>query len=265
MYLLGRTQMIPEAGYEEAVRRIMSVGFDGVEINIYDRSFRLREEFYHAGFAKTMKEILKRNGVTAFSVGAHMDYTAGREAFEKVRGALFVAAEIGAGAVIVTGAVKRAEEEFKAQWSRQLEALGKLCFGAEEEGVNLALEFEPGFVIDSTALMLEAFGEIRSPRLCVNADIGHMFLQDKEPLKSIEECGSRIVHAHLDNMKQGVHNHLVPYEGDMDMKAYLRALRSAGFDGTASLDVYQYDYEAVAPKSLAYLRGLLDGGQSTAQ
>ena len=57
----------------------------------------------------------------------------------------------------------------------------------------------------------------------MNADIGHMFLQDQDPLALIDKCGPYIVHAHLENMK-GVHNHLVPYEGDMDLTAYLQSL-----------------------------------------
>ena len=52
-------------------------------------------------------------------------------------------------------------------------------------------------------------------------------------------------------------DHLVPYEGDMDLTAYLQKLISVGFDGTASLDVYQYDYEAVAEKSVEYLKQIL--------
>lgn len=57
--------------------------------------------------------------------------------------------------------------------------------------------------------------------------------------------------------EKGIHNHLVPYEGDMDLTAYLQKLISVGFDGPASLDVYQYDYEAVAEKSVEYLKQIL--------
>ena len=118
----------------------------------------------------------------------------------------------------------------------------ELCRIAEEYEVYLAVEFEPGFVIDNSELLLKAFDQIGSPILRMNADIGHMFLQDPAPLASIDKCGPYIVHAHLENMKKGIHNHLVPYEVDMDLTAYLQKLISVGFDGPASLDVYQYDY-----------------------
>ena len=59
-------------------------------------------------------------------------------------------------------------------------------------------------------------------------------------------------------MKAGVHNHLLPYEGDMDLSLYLAALVEVGFEGGLALDLYQHDYEAVARDSISYIRGLLE-------
>jgi sugar phosphate isomerase/epimerase len=58
-------------------------------------------------------------------------------------------------------------------------------------------------------------------------------------------------------MAQGVHDHLLPQEGDMDLSLYLRALHGVGYEGPLSLDLYKYEYEVVAPQAIAYLRGLL--------
>ena len=65
MYLLGRTQMIPAATYEEAVARIMKQGFDGVELDIYDINFQPRKEFFGDGFASKIKACLNAFGVKA--------------------------------------------------------------------------------------------------------------------------------------------------------------------------------------------------------
>lgn len=42
----------------------------------------------------------------------------------------------------------------------------------------------------------------------------------------------------------------------MDLAACFRWLGTAGFDGPMALDLYQDNYEAVAPRSLEYLREL---------
>ena len=257
MYILGRTQMIPAASYEEAIARIMKKGFDGVELDIYDVNFQARNEFFQEGFAEKIKECMKKNGVKAYSIGAHMDFTENEDKFRTVEKAIPIAAAAGTDTVIINGAVRREGEAFEKQWERQINRMKELCRIAEEYEVYLAVEFEPGFVIDNSELLLKAFDQIGSPILRMNADIGHMFLQDPAPLASIDKCGPYIVHAHLENMKKGIHNHLVPYEVDMDLTAYLQKLISVGFDGPASLDVYQYDYEAVAEKSVEYLKGIL--------
>ncbi len=42
----------------------------------------------------------------------------------------------------------------------------------------------------------------------------------------------------------------------MDLRLYLRELEIIGFTGALSLDLYDYDYEKVAPEALEYLRSL---------
>jgi sugar phosphate isomerase/epimerase len=256
MFILGRTQMILVNSYEEALKRIMAKGFDGVEIDIYNRDFQPRDDFYEEGFPARMKELMLRYEVKALSVGAHMDYTESETKFNAVKNAIPVASELGSSLIIINGPHKKENEPFELQWNRQIEATKELCKTAEQYHVFLAMEFEPGFVIDSTELMLKAFSEIDSPMMRVNADIGHMFLLDPDPLKAIEQCGRYIVHCHMENMKRGIHNHLVPYEGDMNLPEYIAKLRSIGFDGPASFDVYQYDYEAVAEKSVQYFKSI---------
>ncbi len=257
MYILGRVQMLAPLPYEEGVKRLMEKGFDGIEFGISDREFKPRPEFFAPGFAEEMKRVIRRYGVKAYSVSAHMDYTESEEAFKAVHDAIRVAKEMGAPLVIINGAKLREEEPYDVQWARQIEKTKELCKYAEELGIDLAMEFEPGFVLDNTERMLRAFDEIGSPVLKVNADVGHVFLQDPDPMAAIESCKGLIVHAHLENMKTGVHNHLVPYEGDMDLPGYIAKLREVGFDGMAAFDAYQYDYEAVAEDSVKYFKGIL--------
>ena len=257
MLICGRTQLIESDSYPDAVRRLMAKGYDGIEVGIYDRSFNPREAFFRADFPETILKTFEENGVRAWSIGAHMDYTREHERFEAVLGAIEVAKRIGTKIVIISGPFRNEEEPFAAQWSRQIEALRRLCEKAEREGIDLAFEYEPGFVIDCCELFLKAAEEVGSSALKINADIGHFFLLDRDPIGTIEILKDRIVHAHVENMQRGVHNHLVPYEGDMDLVTYFRKLREIGFDGMASFDAYQYDYEAVSEQSVRFFKEIL--------
>lgn len=55
---------------------------------------------------------------------------------------------------------------------------------------------------------------------------------------------------------QELHRHLVPYKGDMDLREYFAAMKKAGFDGAAALDIYEGDYEEQGKASVEYLKGL---------
>jgi sugar phosphate isomerase/epimerase len=72
--------------------------------------------------------------------------------------------------------------------------------------------------------------------------------------------GECIAHCHIENMATGVHRHLLPWDGDMDLAAYLSALAGVGYDGALSLDLYGIDYLGEAPRCFSYLRGLMPEG-----
>lgn len=249
--------MLPQFSYTEAVDFIMDAGFDGIEISAFDKQFRPREAFYAPGFAAKMREAMERRGVRGFSVSAHMDYTQSTEAFGIVRDMIRVASELGSKYAIINGAIRREEEEYDAQWDAMILKTQELARIAGELGVQLAIEYEPGFVIDNTELLLRAIREIDSQVIGINCDIGHVFLCDADPMYAIEQSAPYILQCHVENMACGIHNHLVPWEGDMDLPAYIAKLREVGFDGGLGLDLYQYEYADVCAKCAAYFRELL--------
>jgi sugar phosphate isomerase/epimerase len=128
---------------------------------------------------------------------------------------------------------------------------------AEAQDIILAIEFEPNFVVGSTADLLRLFDEIPSPHLAANLDLGHVFLCDPDPLASIAQLGKKIVHCHIEDMPAGVHDHRLPGEGDMNLPAFLRALCDVSFTGGMALDLYAYDYEAVAAGAVKVLRDMI--------
>ena len=128
---------------------------------------------------------------------------------------------------------------------------------AEDHGVILAKEFEPGFIVGTSAAMQRLLVEIPSPNFAANVDLGHVFICDPDPLDALRRFGDKMVHGHISGMPSGVHDHLLPGEGDMDLVEYIRVLREMDFDGGLALDLYKYDYDKVAAKSAHYLHQLL--------
>ena len=58
-------------------------------------------------------------------------------------------------------------------------------------------------------------------------------------------------------MPKMIHDHLLMSEGDMELLVYLHALKDIGFNGGIALDLYKYDYEAVAEESILCFHDLL--------
>jgi sugar phosphate isomerase/epimerase len=252
MKILGRTQPLAQYPILDCLAVIRRLGFDGVEICLENPD--LDPERLGPALVSAVRGRVAELGLSPHSVSYHKDYIYDDALFLLTQRAIALTPEFGAQTFVFAGTTKRTGDE--TEWRRMVERTRELAHIAEQNGVILAEEFEPGFIVGSTAELLRLFEAVRSPNLAANLDLGHAFLCDPDPLGSIRRLGDRIVHGHVENMRAGVHEHLLPHEGDMDLGAYLAALREAGFAGGLALDLYKHDYEAVAPAAIAYLRGL---------
>ena len=257
MKFSGRTQpLYPRYSILEAMKVIKSLGFDGVEICLEVEE--LNPDLISLLLIAQIREQVEVLGLSPHAIGFHVDYIFQDDLFEQTKTAIKLVSAFGSDILIFSGTTRR--DGSQEEWGRMLERTRELVKLAEDCGVLLAQEFEPGFIVGSTADLLRLMQDIPSKNLAVNLDLGHVFLCDPDPIKSIQQLGKKIVHGHIENMHLGVHDHQIPQDGDMDLDIYLKALEAAGFNGALALDLYKYDYESVAPSALAYIRSLLAGG-----
>jgi len=251
MKVSGRTQpLFPRYGIDESLVVIKRLGFDGVEICLEIDEIapaRLTPQR-----ASAIGEQAVSLGLSPHVIGYHKNYIYDDALFELTQVAIRLAPSFGTKVLIFAGAPAQAGDT--DAWQRMLARTRLLVKLAEDYEVTLAQEFEPGFIVGSTADLLRLFDAIPSPNLVANLDLGHVFLCDPDPIAAIRQVGPKIAHAHIENMRAGMHDHMLPSEGDMDLPAYLSTLREVGFDGALALDLYKYDYEEVAPRAIASIR-----------
>jgi len=252
MTILGRTQMLPAYPLLESLDVIKRLGFDGVEICVERKNWSNHD--VDTLPIAAIRERVAELGLAPHSFSYHQNYIYDDDVFALAKKCIRLTPSFGTSIFIFGGTRKRSADE--AEWRLMVERTRELVAIATDCGVIIANEFEPGFVIGSTADLLRLFSEIPSDNLAANLDLGHVFLCDPDPLDAIRQLGRKIVHCHISNMPTGRHEHLLPQEGDMDLRAYLRALQHAGFDGGLALDLYKHDYEAVAPDAVAFLHSL---------
>jgi len=123
---------------------------------------------------------------------------------------------------------------------------------AKERGIILALE-NHGRLCAKTDEILDLLGEVESPNLKLNLDIGNFLQVDEDPVSSVRKLAHLAVHTHIKDFKK-VNGKTVPAvlgEGDVDLDGCLRALKNKDYQGYLSLE-----YEAEADSKIGIERSL---------
>ena len=182
-----------------------------------------------------------------------------------------LAAELGAGVVSIwSGAAPGgivgdrrsgapAPEEL---WTRLCDELRRALDHARARGVQLAFEPEPGMFIERPAgylALLERLGR-DGDELALTLDVGHLLVTGDLPVEEqIRTLAPRLAHVHLDDIRAGVHEHVMFGEGALDLGAALRALVEVGFEGMAAVELSRDSHRGAwaARESLRRLREAL--------
>lgn len=255
MKICGRTQMLSHYSLNKSLELIKTLGFNGVEISVLNNKFQFRPDLLEDYVADFNRDLSERIELEITSLSCHGNYIYNDEFFEIVKKTISKTKNYGTNKLIISGCQKRTRDE--DEWSFMLNKTKELVLIAEANDIILAVEFEPDFVVGNTNELIRLFKDIPTKNLAANLDLGHVFLCDEFPLASISKLNEKIVHVHIENMGRGVHNHLLPHLGDMNLQEYIHALQSIGFDGGMALDIYSYDYENVAPNAVKFIKGLL--------
>jgi sugar phosphate isomerase/epimerase len=180
-------------------------------------------------------------------------------------GAVELAAVLGAATVSVQpgGPLIGTGMSSDVACERFAAALSQVLPRARELGVTLAVEPEPGLLIQSSDEYMQFKNRyFRDDSLVkMNCDIGHLFCVGDDPAAVIRAMPDQIAHVHLEDIGANrVHQHLTPGRGVIDFAGVFAALRDVGYNGYATVELYPYETTAagVARAAWEHLRPLLD-------
>ncbi len=175
-----------------------------------------------------------------------------------LRRAVDIAALLGADAVSFwSGAPDEPATESELM-GRLTAQCSSLCGHAKSQGVRLAFEPEPGMFIESMVQfdMLELC--VTQPNFGLTLDVGHLHCQGELPIAEHIRRWRRVLwNVHIEDMRQGVHEHLMFGDGEMDFPPILQALGEIGYAGGVFVELSRHSHDAVntARRALAFLRG----------
>jgi sugar phosphate isomerase/epimerase len=171
--------------------------------------------------------------------------------------AVDIARELSADAVSFwSGAATDGAPE--AVWMERLvDGCLRLSDWAAAAGVRLAFEPEPGMAVDSMARYAALYSRVNHPAFGLTLDIGHLHCLGEFPIvEHLRRWRNVLWNVHIEDMRQGIHEHLPFGEGEIDIGEVLSVLRKIGFSGGVHVELSRHSHDAVetARRSLAFLR-----------
>jgi len=140
------------------------------------------------------------------------------------------------------------------------EAMDRLAAGLEAvfeeaagQGVAIGFEPEPGMLIDTMDAYEELLRRVDAEPLRLTLDVGHVHCQGEGPIDQvIRRWAPRLVNVHLEDMRRGVHEHLMFGEGEVDFPSVLRAFSEVGYTGGVHVELSRHSHAAPAAARAAF-------------
>lgn len=179
-----------------------------------------------------------------------------------------VAAELNSDCVSIWSGNRPAETPFNVALERLVSNLQPVVEYAEERGVTIGFEPEPGMLIDTTGRFERLVHLIDSQRLMLTLDIGHLFCMSEVPIANyIERWADWIVNVHIEDMQAGVHEHLMFGEGQIYFPPVIESLLSIGYRRGVHIELSRHSHQAdqIVPLAHSFLNPIIQDALSRAE
>ena len=131
-------------------------------------------------------------------------------------------------------------------WDRLADGCRLLSEEAAQRSLRIGFEPEPGMLIETTRAGLDLVKKVDHPAFMLTLDIGHLQCMG-EPLGETLRLGlPKTINIHFEDMRFGVHDHLPPGEGEMDLVGVMNQIRQGGFHGPVCVELSRHSHDAVA-------------------
>ena len=256
-----------------AIRLLASFGYKSVAITIDHYALNPYAAGYKSQLRDTQEILAELNMHSVIETGARYlldprekhhptlvtSKSGGRPLrIEFLRHAIDMAAMLGSDCVSLWSGILPAGDSRDDGFRRLVEGLKLVLDYAERREVKIGFEPEPGMLIDTMASFMELVEQIDSPLLGLTLDIGHLHCLGEPIEETISRWSNRLVSIHLEDMRAGVHEHLMFGEGEIDFPPVLAALRKVGYAGGLHVELSRHSHMGpeAARQAFVFLKSL---------
>ncbi len=171
-----------------------------------------------------------------------------------------IAVILRADAVSFWSGILRDDSPRETALQRLVAGLQPVIDVAEQQGMRLAFEPEPGMFIATFADFAELLEYIDAPSLGLTIDIGHVQCVENGAIADhLRQWSSRLFNVHIEDMLRGVHEHLRFGDGEIDFPPVMAALREIGYTGGVHVELSRHGHMApqVLRESFTFLENIL--------
>jgi L-ribulose-5-phosphate 3-epimerase len=168
-----------------------------------------------------------------------------------------MAAELGAEVISIWSGQRPAETTPEEAQDYLWTGVRRLCDEAAGLGVRVGFEPEPGMWVETLTQWESVRDALRHRALGLTLDTGHVPCTERlSPAEAIERYRHDLLNVHLDDGRNGVHDHLQLGAGELDWRGIFAAL--LGFEGVASVELSRHSHDAprAAAEAIGFWRGL---------
>lgn len=171
-----------------------------------------------------------------------------------------LAVELDSGCVSIWSGVLHRDMADEEALEHLASGMTRVLQDAESAGITLAFEPEPGMFIDTTSRFERLKQWVNSPNLKLTMDVGHLYCLHEVPIADyLHRFADQIVNIHIEDMKAGVHEHLMFGEGDMSFPPIMEALHAISYSGGIHVELSRHSHDAprVARQAFEFLAPML--------
>ena len=165
-----------------------------------------------------------------------------------------IAAAQGLGCRLFASELNGDPDDRKGSETAFLKSFEEIRSILESSGITLCFEAHPGDFIESNKLAVDLIRKIDSPNLRYLFCVPHSFILGQSVGEMIKYSKDVLAYVHLaDSLrpektffsgryfpKVRPHQHLLPGQGDVDVKQVIGALREIGYEGFATLNPFSH-------------------------
>jgi L-ribulose-5-phosphate 3-epimerase len=180
---------------------------------------------------------------------------------EFYRDAIDIARELQSDCVSIWSGTLRDSVADDAAFERLIDGLRQVCDYADSKSVAIGFEPEPGMFIDRMERFEQLLERFDAPPLKLTLDIGHLHCMGDIPIaEQIHRWSGRLANVHIEDMRRGVHEHLMFGEGEIDFRPVIAELKAVNYQGLVQVELSRHSHMApeAARQAFEFLEPLVN-------